>query len=868
MDQPTGFNEQEARIRNRYNRVGALMVFVTMPAGIYLDSVHYPENVHQFFLIRCAASAIMLLLLVYDRFWKINHQVFSTFVTGIPILSICLMIKVGENAQSIYHEGLNLVILGGGILLRWTTLEALLMIGGTILLYIWATIDLIPFGLLFSNLFFMTVTGALVGLGSMFYHRLRQQDFALRQRLGEQNHQLKALDQAKNDFLANVSHELRTPLALILAPIEMLRARSQMARDPKLVDATMTLQENANRLLRLVNEVIEIVNLSQGAKKFVPERLSLHSFFQGLIRSVSYFAERKRIEIMSEIDEHSEEVFFSREALEKIVLNLLINAVKYTPNGGQVYFRSAGNSESITFSVSDTGMGISENDLRRVFDRFWKAESSDQKSERGMGLGLALVKETVEALGGTISVESSLGKGSTFTVQLPLSSASEMISVPVQETLPSSRLELETVQRELEDRFSGLSHLVPEQLKRMDTGMSKRSDREAILIADDENLMRRFIVNYVVDSFPGLKVLEASDGKQAFEIAKLYRPKIIILDSMMPEMDGPAVCEQVRSIDQDRETFILMLTARVDESSRIHALEKGADDFMAKPFSLVELRLRINHFITLGRQRALLQQQKSRLQSALDEVKEYESQLIQSEKLASLGRMAAGLIHEINNPINYAYLALKHIEKKSSQIEGPLQGQITDLINDVADGMDRIIRLTSDLRSFTKVSEDTSHAFPLETVVTQSLRLMSHELEKTVITVTQADDSPVVRGNSNQCVQVLVNLLQNAVDAVVEKFPDDPERRQVALTESGGDTFAEITIEDNGTGIDDAHRDRLFEPFFTTKPPNVGMGLGLSICYRIARAHGGDILLKEATDGFSTSICFRVPVSTLKPQLQ
>ena len=394
-----------------------------------------------------------------------------------------------------------------------------------------------------------------------------------------------------------------------------------------------------------------------------------------------------------------------RDKLEKVVLNLLFNALKFTPAGGRVELRAEKRGEDLVLIVADTGMGISEKNLPHVFDRFWQADGSSKRKYQGVGIGTALVKELVEIHGGKVGVESQEGKGTTFTVTLPYQQA-EPVQASQPEATPelvadgaggSSKVTSEEWLANLYRRAELFPALTPLQASLRPVETVGNGSLPTILVADDEPDMLRFLKSQLS---PHYRVLEAVDGQQAIEKASQFLPDIILLDMMMPEKDGLQACQEIREHTPTQSIPIVLLTARADEETKLAALSAGASDFLTKPFSTTELHVRIKNLVESHEYQRKVSKQNQVLESTIEQLKETETQLVQTEKLASLGRMSAGIIHEINNPLNYATTGLFTLRKKGMHLAPEQQEEYQDILKDVEEGIKRVRTIVSDLRMF------------------------------------------------------------------------------------------------------------------------------------------------------------------------
>jgi C4-dicarboxylate-specific signal transduction histidine kinase len=284
-----------------------------------------------------------------------------------------------------------------------------------------------------------------------------------------------------------------------------------------------------------------------------------------------------------------------------------------------------------------------------------------------------------------------------------------------------------------------------------------------------------------------------------------------------------------------------MLTARADEETKLTALGAGASDFLPKPFSTTELHVRIKNLVESHRYQSRLSKQKQALESTIEQLKETESQLVQTEKLASLGRMSAGIIHEINNPLNFATTGLYTLRNKGKYLAAEQQAEYAEVLKDVEEGIKRVKTIVSDLRMFTHPETESRDQVDVAEVIGSALRFLANEWKDRVEIEQRLEPHQSVWANKNKMIHVFTNLLQNSLDALKVKQFGDGEKPAVHIEGSVKDGRSVIRIRDNGPGIEKEHLDKIFDPFFTTKDVGEGMGLGLSICYRIIQEFDGRI---------------------------
>ena len=381
------------------------------------------------------------------------------------------------------------------------------------------------------------------------------------------------------------------------------------------------------------------------------------------------------------------------------------------------------------------------------------------------------------------------------------------------------------------------------------------------VIADDEPDMLRFLKSQLGTHY---QIFEAVDGQQAIEKAAQFLPDIILLDMMMPEKDGLQACRELRERSTTQNIPIVLLTARADEETKLAALKAGASDFLPKPFSTTELHVRVKNLVESYHYQRKLAKQNRALESTIEQLKETETQLVQTEKLASLGRLSAGIIHEINNPLNFAATGLYTLRNKAQHLAPEQQADYAEVLRDVEDGLDRVKIIVSDLRSFTHPDMEALDEVPVSEIVTSALRFVSHESRDRIVIQTQLADGQTIRGNRNKLIQVLVNLLQNSFDALANKSFTNGERPTIAITGRVEGRRSVLIVRDNGSGIDPQIIDKIFDPFFTTKDVGEGMGLGLSISYRIVQDCDGHIAVRSE-HGRNCEFTLEFPIPTPEP---
>ena len=407
----------------------------------------------------------------------------------------------------------------------------------------------------------------------------------------QQAHQLLELDQQKNEFFQNLSHEFRTPLTLTIGPLEAAIEQSQ----PLPYDQSVIALRNCRRLLRLVNQLLDIQRLDAGKMQACFRPCNLVEFTSQTIDSFRPYCDRKNIHLLSEFSEECPDIYLDLEKFDKVLYNLLSNAMKFTPNNGNITVRINADADGnhCMLSVHDTGIGIREDQIPFLFDRFRQADGSVNRSYEGSGLGLALVKELVSLHGGEITVKSDYGYGTTFAISIPTGKAhlpvEQVTNLPADIQISRASIELADVEIDLnieEDTVINGENPTSAQVK---TGK--------ILIVDDNRDLRGYLRRVLNQA--GYKVISAHNGAHGFLKAKQHRPDLIVTDLMMPQVSGLDLIALIRKEDHLSGTPIILLTAKANEETRIEGTEMGADGYLAKPFNDRELLAEVRNLLAL-----------------------------------------------------------------------------------------------------------------------------------------------------------------------------------------------------------------------------------------------------------------------------
>jgi signal transduction histidine kinase len=609
--------------------------------------------------------------------------------------------------------------------------------------------------------------------------------------------ELREAQGARERFFGNITHEIRTPLSLILLAASDIRVRASAVLDDRARENVGAVTDAANKLLRLVDELLLLAASQEDKLRILPERTDLGAMLHALVAAWRAAAEAGGLAL---VGPGPSSLFASVDpvAMERVVSNLVSNAVKYTPRGGTVEVELVDEPDGLRISVLDTGLGIAEDLHGRLFGRYERATGEARTS--GTGLGLFVAKQLIEAHGGTIvALGRAAGPGSELRITLPPAAVIRDAAPPGGDPDGAPALRLVDAPRP-----SGPLPVTRFQPPGYSAG--------TILLAEDDARLAEMIGRVLADEYT---VYIAHDGAAALELVPLHQPQLLITDVDMPGINGIELSRRFRELTGDRLAPIIVLSAMLDLGTRMAGLEAGAVDYVTKPFDPLELRARIR---------------------AQFRMRELAVRLQRAEQLSAMGILTAGLAHELRNPANGIVNAIGPLTalmpRDLVRPETPA-GQLIDVLTSCAD---QIGFLSRQLLGFRKGVVDLDlRQIPVRELIQRAMAL-AHPGKVEVRVDSRCDGR--LKCAPPLVIQVLINLIENAVYAAGSNG-----WVQLRTSSSGGNFTVEVS--DSGSGVPVALRDRVFEPFFTTKPTGVGTGLGLSLARDIAHRHGGLLEIRD-----------------------
>lgn len=642
---------------------------------------------------------------------------------------------------------------------------------------------------------------------------------AANRKLRMANENLAELDKAKTLFFSNISHEFRTPLTLMLGPAE------ESLRDPELSPYhrkhLTTIRHNAARLHKLVDNLLDFARLEAGrlTARYEPTDLSrLTAEMAGMFQSA---VDRAGLRLVVDCPPLPELAWVDRAMWEKITVNLLSNAFKFTLQGEiAVRLRHAG--DAFEFQVQDSGSGIAQHDLERIFERFHRVEGVDARIHEGAGIGLSLVKELVLLHGGAISVASSLGEGTTFTVSFPTGRA-HLPESAVATRAATSRAHVAVAAEEAYRVFSTGTDV--EVTVQSSDGSAAGNGEGRILLADDNAELREYVSELLA---PYYRVTVVSDGLAALESARADPPDLILSDVMMPKLDGVGLLRAIRANPRTRAIPVILLSARTGDDDSERGLAERADDYLVKPFSSRELLARVRSHLAIDRERR------------------HWAQIIQRSNEA-LEAFNQSVCHDLRSPLQVVLGYSEIMLKRGMAKLDPKEQEYLRKISQAAEQMGRLI---SDLMRFARANQAELHSAQVDLTglagkLVDGLRNAEPERKVSVVIA----DGLVVQGDGALLEIALQNLMSNAWKYTARR---DAPRIEVGAIDSGGETA--FFVRDNGAGFDMSRADRIFVPFQRLHDDSefAGIGIGLTTVRRIIERHGGRIWVESAVDEGAT----------------
>ena len=409
-----------------------------------------------------------------------------------------------------------------------------------------------------------------------------------------------------------------------------------------------------------------------------------------------------------------------------------------------------------------------------------------------------------------------------------------------------------------------------------------------ILVVDDISANLDLLENVL--SKQGYEVRPFPSGDMALKSAQADPPDLILLDVMMPGLDGFEVCQKLKAISETRDIPVIFISAKSVTIDKVKAFNLGGVDYVTKPFQLDEVLARVKTHLSLRKYQLESENQNVALQQALDKLKAAQSQLIQSEKMASIGVLAAGVAHEINNPINFISISTKGLKKKMKPVIDLLQKfedaeialeqfeeihqvianldlssrlkAIEELTTNIETGADRAVEIVSGLRSFSRLDSSKKELTDIHKTLESALIILRNQIKGEITIKKEHEDIPEIMAFPGKLAQVFMNIIKNAIDAIYSCHEKDCEKTitvRTGIDKVDDISYATVSISDTGPGIPEEIKSRIFDPFYSTKEVGKGTGLGLSIVLGIIESHQGRIEV-DSSEGTGAMFTVYLPL--------
>ncbi len=672
----------------------------------------------------------------------------------------------------------------------------------------------------------------------------------------------------KGDFISSISHELRTPLTLILGPVR--EALSDPSLSAGMRQMLERVQRNGYRLYNLVNDVLDSAKAEAGRISVCLEPFDAIASIRAVVGDMEPLAQARGLDLQFSSTVDTLPALLDPKLFERILLNLVGNALKFTPPGGWVHVRLSTDARGLCIEVVDNGIGIPRSARDRLFQPFVQVDNSATRRHEGSGLGLALVRHFADAMGGTVGVESEEGNGSTFSVCIPV----QTCLLSVQDPNPLGEAEVgdhALGNRAWQQQIAASLEVSAASMGIKDPGAA--DDRPRVLVADDNPDMRAFIVETLERDF---QVVAVENGMRAWEMLQVQRVDLVVSDVMMPELNGLALTAMIKANSALKQVPVLLLTARGGAEAISSGLDVGADDYLSKPFAADELRARARAAVRM-----------SRLQEELQT----------KSRQAGMATVAAGILHNLGNVLNSVNVSTSLLGEKIQRSRVGSVQKLARLLSEHADDLAPFLtedergtqmpvllsRLADHLvaeqqvmmKEMAALKQQLEHVnsvvmlhrdlatthrsdelFAPVDVVGIVLRMSASSIQGGIQVEQRLEEMPLVRGDKHKAIQILINLVSNACLALQDSARD-PRVIQI-VTERQGERVR-IVVSDNGSGIAPEIRKKLFTQGFTTRKQ--GSGLGLHTSGILAQEMGGVLTWTSDGPGQGATFVLELPAA-------
>ena len=830
--------------------VGAICIPIFFLTGI--DFLFSPDSYLMFLFLRIGASIICLIMYFFSCQKKYEkyaqHFSLACLITAGWVIAIMIR-KIGYDSP--YYAGLNLVYLCS-MLVPWgmeRTLFACLSIYSfyliPIFIYDLPNLDLKIF---LTNNQFQIFTILVAAVVSRFQHKTRTEEILNRLTIAKQAKELEDREKQKNRLLSNITHELKTPLSIIIGNSDLVLESLPPEMKNSMENPLVHVQQAA---FQMANHVDRIITVSVADDPDKQLNLDVYNYI-GIVKNVMSLFEKQsetsKISLVLDAPKMTNLVVrVDVSKIEEILRNLIQNAFKFSNPGGVIIVHVTADNTNIHTEVSDTGCGIAEDKISRIFERMFQADDVLSKRHGGIGVGLYLVQKNIKLHGGEISVTSTVGKGTTFHFTLPLH-IDQTVAVKNQpytgperrsgdrRNTPDRRITERIKRYEYEQNLTAECYANLKSFANIMEHENKKPAQPSILILEDNQAMMGVSVDALKNDY---NLFLARDGYEGLEKLKTHHESIslILTDVMMPGMSGYDFCKTIMEEEKYKHIPLIFISALMSEEDQLKGFSLGATDYIVKPYNVRILKEKVSYWISRRTYEQILQDFSASLEDKVQE----------TEKLKEI------VLHEIRNPLQvisgtqyfFSKLYELHYEKSDEK-----EKTWWDSVKKIENGL-QSLKSVSELSKTLKELHQT-HKVPetVKSIIDYTLVQTSHFIREVDFKL-EAD--PQIEGLRIRCdkpvlAQVFVNIIRNAVEAMMEKKVEKPSVRFRFHRPS--DEKIKIEIHNNGPEIAPEILQNLFKFKYTTKKD--GTGIGLHFSKIIIKIHDGNINVSSGRDTGTT----------------
>lgn len=812
--------------------VAIASIFILIFTRYFLDVDQYIPTFKRYYYTFIPLNMLIILTIPFSRFVALYLMIIisvATFALAIVTASICLY--RGAREARFYLLGWFIFLTGVSI----TMLERAVVIPYSVITE-YAGQTALTFEVVLLSL----------ALADKFNIMRQEKRTAERKALESQElalQNLKQADELKDEFLAITSHELRTPLYGMIGIAESLRDGVLGPIHPKMKSQLSMIITSGERLTELVSEILDFSKLKYKSLELDKKPVNINSILQIVLAILDPLVRDKPIKLINKLNDDVPNVLADENRLQQILYNLLDNAIKYTDEG-TVKITTTEQNGFLNIHITDSGPGISDEQMKTIFEPFHQGETSLSRKKSGIGIGLNVTKSLIELHDGTLNVKSTIGNGSTFSISLPI--AYEMETEDVKDMLTNHNVLKE-----------------PSNILQFPQPVNK--ENPTILVVDDEVVNVQVLMNHL--SLQGYDVLTSLRGEKVIDIVAKNDIDLIVLDIMMPGMSGYEVCQQLRKQYSLMDLPILMLTAKNQLQDKMLAFEAGANDYLVKPCDKQELLSRVKTLVDVKQLNEEIMQMNKHLEEKVQE-RTYELK-VANEHLQDIAtsrrKLLANIAHELGTPVTIIHHYIQSLQQQLIAIDNEhYMKLVTDKIN-------VLNRLIDDLYQLSVLEAESSNISvslkdkPLHLCVDQVIKNSRLTVIQSGRTFTSAPlpndlDNYVCSIDEERIDQLFSNLISNAIKNT------DQEKGRIRLEVTTDNDTIVIALTDNGRGINKEDLPYIFERFYkqeTRSDEPAGTGLGLAIVKQIVDNHRGHITV-ESDVGTGTTFYVSIPIKQMK----